>query len=79
MFTKYVEENLNWLRTETRTLDLLVSAYLTENFSDAICKIRQRTEGGYKNRRQDKLNTFSEMFSRGGDYRRYVRGFNWHL
>jgi len=24
------------------------------------------------------LNIFSEMFSRGGNYRRHLRGFNWH-
>jgi hypothetical protein len=25
-----------------------------------------------------RLNTFSEIFSRGGNYRRHVRRFNWH-
>jgi hypothetical protein len=55
---KYVEENLNRMRTETQTLDLPASAYLTENFSDANCKVRQRTVGGYKNTRQDWVKRF---------------------
>lgn len=55
---KYVEKNLDWLPTDTRTLNLPVYAYLTKNFSDANCKFRQRTEGGYKNTRQDWVKHF---------------------